>query len=742
MGARHIQHLMKQLLRIGGIATASVVFIWILSYCIFSAPIEASKTYPAGIILRDCNGDVMRVGLGPSDQDCRPFYKTDRRDWVVQALVASEDKRFWSHHGIDPLSILRAIRQNLTTGRRISGASTLTSQVVRLITPHPRTFFWKYAEAFQAMRMERCLTKDEILEQYLNRAPLGSNLVGIEAGAMGWFGKPAKSLSLGEAALLVGMVQSPTRFRPDRHLDAALKRRAYVLDRMLALGLITPEQREGAESAPPIIRRAPRPFDYPFFADWAQATLPRTSGDFTTTLDPQLQNSLQTHIMRRAAELGCSGAGVAIEVKTGAVRALACSDPYSDDEAGQVNTATAARPAGSTLKPFILAAALDRGLVTPSEILADVPRHFGTFSPINFSGGFRGKVSASDALILSLNIPFMDLVTQLGLDEFQTVLHALGFNTIQGPSEKYGAGIAVGNAEIRLIDLANAYATLARGGVPTRPQSLDGQDSSPTSPPVFSKGACWLIAEILSGSERSQKSVGHVADAHLPRIAWKTGTSAAYRDAWTVAWNPEYVVAIWFGHKSGNFGDASIVGADAAAPVAWSIFRDRYPSGRSPWYAKPDDIFERDICAVSGQPASPICPEKTRGFAIRGKSSLALCTVHRQGPNGTVTENWPPDIARFLQSRVASSPLDKPVIVSPADRSVYKIIPGIASQAITAHADKIEAATMLWWFLDAAPIGTTLGKATLVILPPTKGKHTLTCSTESGDSSTVTFSIE
>ena len=734
--------LIKRLLRACGWVAVFLALVWGISFLVFDPPLEASRTYPSGIILRDRTGAVIRVGLGPGDQDCRPFYKADRRDWVVQALVAAEDKRFWSHHGIDPLSILRAIRQNLSTGRRISGASTITSQAVRLITPHPRTFFWKYAEAFQAMRMEGCLSKDEILEQYLNRAPLGSNLVGIEAGAMGWFGKPAKSLSLGEAALLIGMVQSPTRFRPDRHLNAALKRRTYVLDRMRALGLITPEQREGAESDSPVIRRAPRPFDYPFFADWAQATLTRTSGDFITTLDPTLQNATQTFIERRATELGCSGAGVIISVKTGAVRALACSDPYSGDEAGQVNTATAARPAGSTLKPFIMAAALDRGLVTPSEILADVPRHFGTFSPINFNGGFRGKVTASDALILSLNIPFMDLVTHVGLDEFQTVLHALGLNTIKGPSEQYGAGIAVGNAEVRLIDLANAYATLACGGVATRPQALDEQMPTSTRPPIFSAGACWLIAEMLSGHERSQKALGHLADATLPRVAWKTGTSAAYRDAWTVAWNPDYVVAVWFGHKSGNFGDASIVGADAAAPVAWSIFRNFYPSGRSPWFTKPEDVYERDICSLSGQPASSICPAKTRGFAIRGKSSPTLCTIHRLQSDGHVVENWPADIAQFLQAHGASNPAGKPAIVSPADRSVYKIIPGIASQAIAARADKIAAGTTLWWFLDSASIGTTLGNATLVIPPPAKGKHTLTCSTESGDSTTVTFSIE
>ncbi len=223
--------------------------------------------------------------------DCRPYYTADRSDWIVKALVASEDGTFWTHGGVRPLSALRAAFQNVFSGRRVSGASTITMQAVRLIAPHPKSLWWKWKEAVLAVKMERCKSKEWILSQYLNRAPFGANFVGVEAAAQGWFGKGAKELGLGEAALLAGMVQAPSRYRPDRHYDRAISRRDYVLGRMVALGMITDEQREAARSVKPVLCRAPRPFKAPYFCDWAMQALDAegNGGDFTTTLDSDVQ---------------------------------------------------------------------------------------------------------------------------------------------------------------------------------------------------------------------------------------------------------------------------------------------------------------------------------------------------------------------------------------------------------------------------------------------------------------------
>ena len=229
-------------------------------------PEDGADFYPGGVTLRDDAGSVLRVSLGPGDVDCRPCYEADADDWIAKAVVASEDGEFWTHCGVRPLSVVRAAFQNVTWRRRISGASTITMQAARLIRPHPKTLLWKAREAVMALKMERVRDKRWILSQYLNRAPFGSNLVGIEAAASGWFGKSAKTLGLGEAAMLAGMVQAPSRFRPDRRYERAIKRRDYVLGRMLELGMVDEAQVEAEKSIRPEVCRARR--STPTYSFW------------------------------------------------------------------------------------------------------------------------------------------------------------------------------------------------------------------------------------------------------------------------------------------------------------------------------------------------------------------------------------------------------------------------------------------------------------------------------------------
>ena len=302
-----------------------------VSWWLIDPYLEDAATYPGGVVLRDNAGNVLRVSLGPGDVDCRPYYVASEGDWIVKALVASEDRRFFSHSGVNVPSVVRAVFQNVTSLRRVSGASTITMQATRLVHPHPRTLAWKYVEAFRAMQMECVHDKLWIISQYLNRAPFGSNLVGVEAAAQGWFGKRAKDLGIGEAALLAGMVQCPTRFRPDRNLARVLERRTYVLGRMRVLGMITPEQHDGAAASVPEIRRAPRPFAEPFFCDWAAARVARAGlpgGDFETTLDADVQ-ARATTLVNRAAAKGYSAAAVVMRVDTARVRPAPRSSRFS-----------------------------------------------------------------------------------------------------------------------------------------------------------------------------------------------------------------------------------------------------------------------------------------------------------------------------------------------------------------------------------------------------------------------------
>ena len=695
-------------------------------------------------MLRDAAGSVMRVSLGPDDVDCRPFYVADPDDWIVRALVAAEDGSFWTHHGVRPLSMLRAFGQNVFGRRRISGASTITMQTVRLIRPHPKTYLWKFREAVMALKLERIRDKRWILSQYLNRAPFGSNFVGVETAAAGWFGKSAKELGLGEAALLAGMVQAPSRFRPDRRLASALRRRDYVLGRMLATGVITREQMEGAKSVVPTVCRAPRPFRHPHFCDWALRRLgrggeaARRSGDFTTTLDADIQATVEHAVASAAEKGGYSVAAVVLKVETGGVVALACSGDYFDPKAGQVNTALAPRPAGSTLKPFLTALALDGGFVAPCERLDDVPMAFKGYRPANFDSAYRGAVSVRDALVLSLNIPFVQLLKRVGVETFGTDLRSLGFAHLGVTDAAFGLGMAIGNVEVSLLELVNAYATFARGGVFRPARASAAEVASSGGVRLYSRGASYLVSDMLSGDERSGAAMGHVADVRTSRFAWKTGTSAAYRDAWTVAWNPDYVVGVWCGHKSGGFGDRTVVGAKAAAPVAWTIARSLYPRDDGPWFAAPaGEIVSRPVCAATGLPANPFCPCVEPGVALRGRSA-ALCSRHRLDADGRVVETAANAVrGEDGADAAARRPL---AILSPENGARFVLVPGLAQQRIVCRVAGGPAGARLWWFVDDRAAGTTEGENPFVLaLAP--GVHTVVCATATGETASVSLSV-
>ena len=703
-------------------AAATAAILW------FSCPppLEAAERYPAGLTLFDREGNELRVKLGPDDTDCRPFHEASRDSWIVKALVAAEDKRFFDHGGADLLALLRAVAQNLGAMRRVSGASTLTQQTVRLIEPHPRTLRWKIVEFFQALRLERARGKEWILSQYLNRAPFGSNLVGVESAARGWFAKTPDDLSLGEAALLAGLVQAPTRFRPDRRLDRALVRRDYVLDRMLDLGFATTSQVAAARASVPSIRRAPRPFAWPHYCDWAEAELvPAGAASAALPLSPAVQATAQRAVDARAAALGARAAAVVVDPATLDVLAMACSGDYFSPDAGQVNTATAPRPAGSSLKPFLFARALDRGLLAPTQWLPDLPRAYGSQRPANFDPGYRGVVPANEALVLSLNLPFFELTRRLGVADALETLRAAGFRTVPDDPDSVGLGLAAGNVPVRLVDLARAYARIARAASGER---IGGDAVSPE--------AGWLVSDILSGPERTRAALGHDADARLPRAAWKTGTSSAHRDAWTVLWTPREVVAVWCGHASGHFGDASLSGLSAAAPLAWEIFRDLHPDGVADWFdVPPTGLVRRAVCARTGLPPSPDCPETREAWAIAGRTSPLPCSVHRRGPDGTTVEVWPPEVEAWLRARRATLSIS-----TPRDGATVRLPAG--SPGVIVSATGAAPGTTLWWFVDGAPAGSRPATETFLAAGLAPGRHTVSCADTDGASASVSFTLE
>ncbi len=751
-----LKKLFKYLIAIAIAAIVAFVALWFCN----PPPLEEARVFPEGFVMRDSAGEIIRVGLGPGDADCRPTYVANRDDWIAKAIVAAEDARFFSHNGVRLESVLRSIRQNVTAFRRISGASTITMQTVRLIKPHKRSFLNKIFEAFKAFRLERAMTKEEILSQYLNRAPFGSNLIGIEAASQVWFGHPASRLTLAEASLLAGLPQAPSRFRPDRNLPRALKRRAYVLDRMEALGMITHAERETAESAELNVRQNRRPFRHPWFCDWVREHDPEGTGDRRTTLDPRVQ-ALADAILAAKADADETYAIVVLSVNDSSVLAMTASGDYFAKDAGQINAAAVPRLAGSTLKPFAYAMLADRGGLTPGLILPDVPRMFGTYAPKNFAGGYRGLVTARDALILSLNLPAIDVVNRMGVNTFADKLREIGFSTVSSDYSRLGLGIVLGSVSVRLVDLAAAYAALARGGqflpatamqnAECRMQNggrtlstFNFQLSTDHPRAAFSEGAAWMVSDILSGEERSLSALGHLADVRLPRFAWKTGTSAGFRDAWTVAWNPEYVVAVWCGDKHGRVKDETRTGLNAAAPVAWQVIRALYPSDDAPWFDRPAAVKTRQVCAVSGQAASPLCPKTVEDVYIDGTTLWTPCAVHVRGANGDVEEKWPPEVQSGLQAigRTESVRETTLRIVAPTDGTRYRFFDGIdAAQTAVIRISGVGKDETVYWFVNGRIAKTTTGNAPLA-LPLERGTFAVTAATESGDADQVTLTVE
>jgi len=689
---------------------------------------------PASVVLIDRQGGPLRVFLGVDGMDCRPGYRPEPDHWIAKAIVAAEDRRFWSHPGVDGWAILRALTQNGLGGRRVSGASTLSTQVIRMVEPRSRTLWTKGIEAFQALQMEQRTSKLDILRQYLNRAPFGGNIVGLEAASRRFFGKAGAELSLAEAALLAGLPQSPSRLRPDRHFDRAKKRQAYVLERMETCGFITAREREEAWAQPIPVRGGGYPFRAPHFCDWIGVSA-RTAGssDLYTTIDGDLQRMAEA-VMRRhsAATAADGGAIVVLDVKTGAVRAMVGSPDYTSPHAGQVNGAVAPRAAGSTLKPFAFALALDRGLITPATALPDLPIGFRDFNPHNFSLDFRGLVSAREALVLSLNLPAIEVERQVGQERFHATLRELGLSTIDQPASHYGLGLVLGNAEVRLLELANAYACLARGGK-WMPVRMLESDALPAGKRLFSPEACWLVADMLSGEERAMDTTGHAADVRLPPMAWKTGTSAGLRDAWTVAWNPEVVIGVWVGNVDNTSSDG-LVGSRAATPIAWDLFRQLFPDNQGPWFSRPEGVVLRRVCSVSGCAPGPRCPHRIEDWSLAQVSRVSSCALHAsrssgEGPGST-----------FPRPAPATASVE---ILSPAGGSVYHQMPDSDSllQRLRLEAVSDQENEALHWFVDDRSVGQSRdGEPLFWTLE--RGSHQVVCSTARGLSDCVQIAVE
>jgi penicillin-binding protein 1C len=502
-------------------------------------------------------GGRWRIAASPDDIDPR----------FVAALLAREDKRFHSHFGVDPLALARAGWQLLRNGRIVSGGSTLTMQVARLLNPREeRGVITKLRQIAQAIALERALSKREILSLYLGLAPYGGNIEGLRAAALTWFGKEPRRLSLGEIALLVALPQSPEARRPDRAPAVARLARDRVLDRIGTVLRIPIDEIAQAKAEPVPDQRRPMPALAPHAADQAVAAAPDRRL-IRLTFDGPLQRRLETLARDRARALGpeLSVAIVAVDQASGEIFARVASADYFDPQrAGQVDMTAALRSPGSTLKPFIYGLALEDGLVHPETLIDDRPLRFGRYAPENFDLTFQGTVSVRKALQLSLNVPAVALLESVRASRLAARLADAGAALVLPGEEAPGLAIGLGGAGIRLSDLAMLYAGIARlGTVVTLSERRDGpREAVPRR--LLDPVAAWYVGHILLGTPPPENAPGG-------RIAFKTGTSYGYRDAWAVGFDGKATIAVWVGRPDGA-PVPGLIGRAAAAPILFDAF--------------------------------------------------------------------------------------------------------------------------------------------------------------------------
>lgn len=706
---------LKKLLKIFIAASACAALFW-CALGLFPNPLEETGGWNWTVRVNDREGRLLKEFLPPTPARRDMLVLSDFSPNLIAAVLAAEDKRFFSHPGVDPLAALRAAWLNVKNGRIVSGASTITMQLARLnrgLSPGPRTFGRKFREAWWALLLERHNSKERILTEYLNRAPCGNLTEGFGAAARFYLHKPASGLSFSEAAFLAGLPASPGALDPYKDPRPALARRVVILERMARLGAIRPDELARARVEPLSFTGSAAPFNAPHFVNRIRKDFADFSGkppeSITTTLDLELQQKLEAQtaeVVARYRDQGLTQAAVvALRLPSREILAWVGSADFFDAEQGQNDGVSALRQPGSALKPFLYAAALEAGLITAASLIDDRPADYraasGSFSPANYSGGFHGPVSARLALASSLNLPAVTLASELGVPVILEKLRDLGLNSLERDADFYGLGLVLGGGEVDLLSLTNAYAALADGGRVSPPRFYVSAEANPfEARQVLEQGTAFIISDIL-GDEQARATgfgSGSVLNTPYPSSV-KTGTSKNFRDNWCIGYTGDFVVGVWAGNFEADPMEkvSGVTGAGALWRLAADILAEQYP----PETPEPGpDVATALFCPISGLPSGPDCPNSYRDFYLKNRELPEICP-HADIEAGRVL---PPVIGQETNFG----------FVRPLSGEEYAIDPGIPEnvQQIKAVVRGVEGMDELIWFLNGEEIARTKSTTT------------------------------
>ncbi len=670
------------------VSLAGVGFLaWLIFADLPSPESLAARASPSTTKILDRNGNLLYEVLDPRSGRRTRVRLNALPAHLIGAIVAVEDARFYEHSGVDPVGVARAAWQGWRAGGIVSGGSTITQQLARLLLMTPderesRTALRKVREMALAVRLTSLYDKDALLEMYLNEVYFGEMSYGVEAAAQTYFGKPASQVDLAEAALLAGLIQSPAAYDPLVYVDAARARQQVVLGLMERDGVLSQAEAESARYEPlHFVGRTSEGLKAPHFVAYVRGLLESAYGSeavnagglvVTTTLDIDLQRAAETSIAQQLADLQRrttqggepdrnlhDAALVALDVVSGEVLAMVGSADYADESIdGAVNVALALRQPGSSIKPLTYAAAFDRGL-TPATVVADVPAAFLTkegnlYSPLNYDQQWHGPMSLRQALATSSNMVAVRVLDTIGIPALVETARALGISTFSDP-DRFGLALTLGGGEVTLLELTGAYAGLAHVGVAAAPISILAvrlPDSTvdrwqvPEHGQAVSPQAAYLVTDILSDDLARMPAFGEGSPLQLYRpAAVKTGTTTDFRDNWTLGYTPELAVGVWVGNADGQPMVRSS-GITGAAPV-WHSFMEAALAGHPTLaFARPDGVVEAQVCETSGLLATPDCARSRWELFRAGTEPTALDDTYRRfGLDGRTGDLWKPGCA-------------------------------------------------------------------------------------------------
>ncbi len=754
--------------------------LWLLDR-LFPPPIPQPGAGGATIVLaRD--GSPLRAYPDAEGVWRYPVQLADVSPQYLDALLGYEDRWFFQHRGINPLALLRAALQAAHSGQIVSGGSTLTMQVARILEPHPRTLTGKARQMLRALQLEWRLDKDEILSLYLDHAPFGGTIAGVEAASWAYLGKPAARLSRAEAALLAVLPQAPSRLRPDRHPERARAARDKVLRRMASLGVWSDAEVAEALQEPVVARSLQPPQRAPLAAERLRREHPGARR-IASTLDAALQARIEERVADWTRRLppGTSAGVLVADTRTLEVLAYVGSARFADAGShGHIDMIRARRSPGSTLKPFIVGLALDAGLVHSESLLVDAPQSFDGYRPGNFDQRFRGPVSVSAALQASLNVPMVALLDALGPESFATRLAHAGLPLRLPRGARPHLAMALGASEARLDDLVGAYAALHRDGVAARPRLHP--DAPLRERRLLSPGAAWIVARMLEDAPQEGEAGGRFDGSGRVRAAWKTGTSYGFRDAWALASTPTVTLGVWVGRPDGT-PQPGQYGATSALPLLRTVLATLPRALRvAPPAPMPASVTGAAICwplgqrqdttpealchrsrdawlldgtaprtlAAAGDPAPPDV-EVIRLDAASGRRLSAACSAPIETTRAIA--RWPllaePWLDAGLRARLRPPALAPGCSEDRHDAAALRIVgiePGttIAAPPTAQEPPRLDVRALgttlrVRWLLNGRLVGETTGADSLRLVPDGRGPQTLIAMDDAGRYARVDF---